>query len=112
MVFAWIIIIFLLAATCTSVFFLIKFAKIIFVFEEEIADMMEVHARSVNTLDALLKTPMFAESPTISKVIKEALDDVVICRAATQRIVESLERLQKQEYLRIEHANETQKDRD
>lgn len=99
----WLLFLITLPLLGTAIFYLIRFARIILLVEDEISDAIAVHERTVQTLDALLASPMYSDSPAINQSIRNALDDVTICRAATHRIVDSFTRFSDKQYERIEY---------
>lgn len=80
----------------------IKWAKIIFMLEDDLSEAIEVHERTIMVLDKITKTQMFFDSPEVKVVVDEALSDVRDCRTATHRLVKVFTDRSKQRYIRTE----------
>ena len=91
-----------------SIFFAIRWAKIIMLLEDDLAEAVEVHERSVATLERVLATPLFFDSPEVKPMLTEALADIKVCKIATQKLVRSFTQRSKQKYVRIEQREEVE----
>jgi len=79
-----------------------KLVMPIMAIEDHLSEAIAVHVRTLNTMNALLEMPMFYDSPAILKAATEVLEDVKICKAATQQVAEDFVRLSKNKYVTIE----------
>lgn len=70
--------------------------------EDHLSDAIAVHTRTIDTMNALLEMPMFYDSPAVLKAATEVLEDVKVCRAATQQVAEDFVRLSKNKYVTVE----------
>lgn len=86
----------------------LRWAKVIFLLEDDLSEAIEIHERTANTLEVIQKTPMFFDSPELQSAVKEALENVKICQIATQRLINSFTQRSKQKYIRI--ADKPQED--
>ncbi len=98
----------LVVATGFAAFFAIRWAKIIFLLEDDLSEAIEIHERTAATLEGILKTPMFFDSPEIKRAATEALDNVKVCQTATQKLVYNFTQRSKQRYVRIEESVESE----
>lgn len=83
------------------VFYAVRWAKIIFVLEDDLAEAIEIHERTVSVLEAIIKTPLFFDSPEIKIAVNEALENVKVCQTATQKLVKNFTQRSKQRYIRL-----------
>ena len=84
----------------------LRWAKIIFILEDDLSEAIEIHERTVLALEAILKTQMFFDSPEIKAAVNEALENVRVCQTATQKLVHSLTQRSKQKYIRLVDTDE------
>ena len=84
----------------------LRWAKVIFLLEDDLTEAIEIHERTAETLETIQKTPMFFDSPELQAAVKEALDNVKICQIATQRLIHSFTQRSKQRYIRIVDKNQ------
>lgn len=91
--------IFFAATTAVSFYYIIKFSKIIFLFEDELSLALEVHDRSIATFDKILNYQVVMDSPYIRNLYVEILEDVKMCKAATLRVANSYNKLRKKQYV-------------
>lgn len=103
---AYLVILILLGALVFVTYHALRWAKIIFVLEDDLSEAIDVHERTVATLEALLKVPMFFDSPEVKLAVDESLQNVRLCQLATQRVVQHFTQRSKQHYIRIEQDNE------
>lgn len=90
--------IFFIGLSIFSTFYLIRWARIIMSLEDQLAEAIEIHERSIATFDKVLKMPLFFDSPEVKPVIAEAFDDIRLCMAATQSLIRAFTRMSKQQY--------------
>lgn len=90
----------------TACFFLYRFATYIFVIENDLSDAVEVFNRSKIVMEAMLApNALFADSPAAKQMLNEALDDVKMCKLATQTIIDKFTRLSKRKYIQVLENN-------
>ena len=90
----------LLIALIAIVFYALRWARIIFVLEDDLEEAIEIHQRTVNVLDNILKMQMFFDSPEVKAVVTETLESVKMCQLATQRLIQNFIQRSKQKYIR------------
>lgn len=86
----------------------LRWARVIFLLEDDLTEAIEIHERTAETLEIIQKTPMFFDSPELQVAVKEALDNVKVCQIATQKLINSFTQRSKQKYIRI--TDKTQED--
>ena len=79
----------------------LRWAKVIFLLEDDLAEAIEIHERTTEALEGIIKTPMFFDSPELQAAVREALENVKICQIATQKLINSFTQRSKQKYIRI-----------
>lgn len=89
-----------------SLYYAIRWARIIFLFEDDLDEAIQIHERTIVLLEAIQKTPMFFDSREVQMAVKEAMDSVKMCQIATQKLVNSLTQRSKQKYIRITDQEE------
>ena len=83
------------------IFYAVRWAKIIFMLEDDLAEAIDIHERTVSVLEAIIKTPLFFDSPEIKIAVNEAIENVKICQTATQKLVQNFTQRSKQRYIRL-----------
>jgi hypothetical protein len=76
------------------------------ILEDDFSEAVEVHERSILTFDKLLSMPLLSDSPAVKAVIVEALDDVKMCKMATQQLISKFTSRSKQKYVLIKESKE------
>jgi len=83
------------------IFYAVRWANIIFMLEDDLAEAIDIHERTVSVLEAIIKTPLFFDSPEIKIAVNEAIENVKICQTATQKLVQNFTQRSKQRYIRL-----------
>jgi len=91
----------LLVVLCVVVYYAICWAKIIFILEDDLAEAIEVHERTVKALEAIVKTPMFFDNAQVKAAVDEAMENVKVCQTATQKLIQNFTQRSKQRYIRL-----------
>lgn len=102
---AYLIILLLLGALGFVTYHAVRWARIIFILEDDLTEALEVHERTAATLEAMLKIPMFFDSPEVKKTVDESMQNVKLCLLATQRVVMHFTQRSKQRYVRIDKTD-------
>jgi hypothetical protein len=97
----YVILILLLVILTITIYYALRWAQVIFILEDDLADAIEVHERTVQTLEALKNTPLFSDSPEVMAAVKEAMENVKICQTATQKLIYNFTQRSKQRYVRL-----------
>lgn len=82
-------------------FYAIRWAKIIFILEDDLDEAIEVHKRTMDVLESLRKTPAFSDSPELIAAVREAMEAVKVCQSATAVIINNFTQRSKQRYIRL-----------
>jgi hypothetical protein len=104
--FGYILSLLLLAALCTVCFYAVRWAKIIFILEDDLAEAIEIHERTAKALEAIVKTPMFFDNPQIKAAVDEAMENVKVCQTATHKLIQNFTQRSKQRYIRLVDQDE------
>lgn len=67
-----------------------RWARIIFLLEDKYSEALDIHERTLNSFEKLLEMHMFFDSPTVKQTVQEVMEDVKVCKMATQSIVFTL----------------------
>jgi hypothetical protein len=104
-VFLTIICLILLIALITIIFYAIRWAKIIFILEDDLSEAIEVHERTIKVLEGIITMPMFFDSPEVKAAVGESLESVKMCQLATYKLIQNFTQRSKQKYIREEEAS-------
>lgn len=104
----FIFLILILTWAIVATFYALKFAKIIIVLEDDIAETVEVHEQAVETFNRILSMQLFFDSPEVKVIVSEALDDIKMAKIALQKVIKNFTARSKQNYIRYEYSNSDQ----
>lgn len=85
-----------------------RWAKIIFILEDDLAEAIEIHERTLKTLEAIIKTPMFFDNPQTKAAVDEAMENVKMCQTATHKLIQNFTQRSKQRYIRLVDEDEAE----
>lgn len=91
----------LLIVLCFVLYHAIRWAKIIFILEDDLAEAIEIHERTAKTLESIIKTPMFFDNPQVKAAVDEAMENVKVCQTATHKLIQNFTQRSKQRYVRL-----------
>jgi hypothetical protein len=97
----YVFLILLLVISSITIYYALRWAQIIFILEDDLAEAIEVHERTVQTLESLRKTPLFSDSPEAMAAVNEAMENVKVCQTATQKLINNFTQRSKQRYVRL-----------
>jgi len=98
----------LIIALVFVVYHSIRWAKIIFIVEDDLADAIEIHERTLKTLEDIVKTPMFFDNPQTKAAVDEAMENVKMCQTATHKLIQNFTQRSKQRYIRLVDEEEAE----
>lgn len=96
----------LAVALGTSVYFLVKFSRIIMVFEDDISDTIATLNEVEDTINSVLQMQIFYDSPEVRKEVDKILEEVRICRVNIFGMIERFTARSKQQYYFIDETPE------
>ena len=76
----------------------IRWSKIIFSLEDKYSEALEIHQRTMKSLENILKMQLFFDSPAVKKAVEDVREDLKVCQMATQKIVFTLTEHSKRKY--------------
>lgn len=92
----------LLGVTC---FYLYRFVTYIIIIENDLSEAVDVFNRSKEMMEKMLApNTLFADSPEARRMLNECLDDIKMCKLATQTVVDKFTRLSKKKYIQVIEA--------
>lgn len=97
----YVFLILLLVILGITIYYALRWAQIIFILEDDLTEAIEIHERTVQTLEALRKTPLFSDSAEAMAAVKEAMENVKVCQTATQKLIHNFTQRSKQRYVRL-----------
>jgi len=86
---------------CASVFYLIRFAKIILVIEDDFSDAVEAFANTEELLTKILEMKMFFDSKEVQITVHQVLNEVRENKVAINRMALRFVERSKQKYVTI-----------
>jgi len=89
-----------------SVYYLIKFSRIIMVFEDDISDTVSALNEVDDTINGVLQMQIFYDSPEVRKEVDKILEEVRICRVKIFGMIERFTARSKQQYYFINDNTE------
>lgn len=114
MVFALIISVFLnvlfLIGLGFAVFYLIRFARIIFSIEDLFEKALDTLSGVDEALDGLLNMKLFFDSKEVKLAVDQALNGTKLSRMAVQQLINDFTRLSKEKYLMVKNDEEEEKE--
>ncbi len=75
-----------------------RWAKVIFLLEDKNSEALAIHERTLETFQKLLNMQLFFDSPTVKQTVEEVMNDVKVCKFATESIVFTLTEHSKRKY--------------
>lgn len=100
----------LLALLGVCGFYLWRFIGYIMIIEDDLGEAVEVHNRTVETFEQLLNMRLFFDSPEVKRAVQDILDDVKVCKLATQKVADNFTRLSKNKYVILIEESTTNSD--
>lgn len=91
----------LLILLCLSVFYLIRFAKIILVIEDDFSDAVEAFANTEELLTKILGMKMFFDSKEVQLTVHQVLNEVRENKVAINRMALRFVERSKQKYVTV-----------
>jgi myosin-crossreactive antigen len=79
----------------------LRWARVIFLLEDDLSEAVDIHERTVAVFEGLLKMEVFFDSPAVKAQFDAALEDVKVCQTATQKLIQSFTQRSKQRYVRL-----------
>ena len=94
----WIVCSILFLICCLSIYYNLKFAKIIIKMEDEIGDCLDILDEKYRSLSKVLEIPIFFDSPQVRQVI----EDIKTARGSLLKIANKLTSIDQEETLNAE----------
>lgn len=92
------VIIMLLGYSVFISFHAYRWAKIIFIMEDKYSEALAIHERTLETFEKVINMQLFFDSPTVRQTVEEVMNDIKVCKLATQSIVYTLTEHSKRKY--------------
>lgn len=84
-----------------SAYFLIKFARIILIFEGDLEEGTEVLRKSEKTLEEHLNMQLYFDSPELQKKVIDSLEGIKVAKLAIAHLVDRFTERSKKKYVEI-----------
>lgn len=96
----------LLATNIVCIYYIVRFARIIFMVEDDMSEAIETFANCVKTFEKILGMQLFFDSPDVRPILTEALAEIKASKLAVQAVVQRFVERSKQKYVRVEENEE------
>lgn len=87
-------------------YYAVRWAQIIFILEDDLTEAIEIHERTLKTLESISKTPMFFDNPQTKAAVDEAIENVKVCQTATHKLIQNFTQRSRQRYVRLSDEDE------
>jgi len=92
----------LILCLTVSIFYLIRFARIILAVQETLEEAIQNFEKAEQALKGLLEMQLFFDAPEVRFVTKNALVDVNLALVAVRKSIRNFTKLSKQQYEMVE----------
>jgi hypothetical protein len=92
----------LIVALSVTIYYAFRFAKIIFLVEDDLSVSLETLDQCVESFDKILSMKLFFDSPDVRPVLTEAMYEIKTSKLAVQNIIAKFTEKSKQKYVRLE----------
>lgn len=100
------LIILLLVAVAVEAYYLIRFARIIFLIEDNLENALETLNAIDESLKGLLEMKLFFDSKEVKYVVDQALSSVRLSKVAIVSLINDFTRLSKEKYITVRSDEE------
>jgi hypothetical protein len=100
----------LIVGLTVACYFLWKFATIIMVFEDDLAESLETMASIDKAMKSLLDMQLFFDSPEVKASVKAIMEEVVLTRAVLNVTIKKFTDRSKQKYITVWEEEQEEKD--
>lgn len=84
-----------------SIYYLLRFAKIILILEDDLSEAIETLTKSEQTLNQILSMRLFFDSPEVKMVVMDAMQDIKLCKIAVEGVIRRFVQRSKQKYVKV-----------
>jgi hypothetical protein len=93
-------------STIVSIYYTLKFARIIFIVEDDLSESIESLESSLKVFEKILGMRLFFDSPEVRPILMDAIAEIKTSKLAVQGIVSKFTERSKQKYVRLEEPDE------
>lgn len=112
MIFLILLLIFVTSVAVVSTFYMIRFLRYTMAIEDNLSEAIEVHQRSLEAFDKIVQMELFYDSPQVQAAVVELMEDVKLCKLATQSVADSFIRLSNNKYILLDTNRRPSKEED
>lgn len=85
-----------------SLKYMLKFAKIIMLLEDDLSDAADTHRSTADVLLRFSELQVYTDSPEIAKKLNQCREELQMSSMATEKLANTLTARSKQKYIRFE----------
>lgn len=105
-----IICVILTIAVIVSIYYTLRFARIIFIIEDDLSDSRETFEHCLKTFEKILGMQLFFDSPEVKHAVMDVMMEIKTSKLAVEGIVKRFTERSKQKYVRIEEDEDEDED--
>jgi len=87
-----------------AVKYMLKFASIIMMLEDDLSDAADTHKRTSDVLERFAELQIYTDSPEIAKKLQQCREELQLSALATDKLVNTLTARSKHKYIRFEET--------
>lgn len=91
-----------------SVKYMLKFAKIIMMLEDDLSDAAETHKQASEIMNRFSELQVYTDSPEIARKLQQCREELQLSAMATEKLANTLTARSKQKYIRFEEEQPDQ----
>jgi hypothetical protein len=104
-IFLSVLVLLLGAATYFSAKYMLKFANIIMMLEDDLSDASETHRRASEALQNFSELQIYTDSPEIAKKLQQCREELQMGSIEIDKLATTLTSRSKQKYIRFEETS-------
>ena len=97
-------------ALSLTIYQLLKLARIIMIFEDDLGDSIDALRQSEKTLDDLLKMQLFFDSKEVKFAVMEAMQDIKLAKMSVTGLIRKFTQRSKQKYVSVKVVEDEQEE--
>lgn len=98
--------------TCIGAFYLYRFSRIIFLFEDDLSNALNSLNSTEKTLNETVNMQVFFDSPEVRKQYNEAIQEVQVRRSEILDIIDKFTQRSKRKYIIVEEEEEPEEEQE
>lgn len=84
-----------------TTFYLVRFAKIIMILEDDFSESVEVLQETEKSIDEVLHMPLFYDSPEVKEVVTKVFENIKLTKLSIAGMIRKFTQRSKQKYIQV-----------